>query len=113
MIRLLCRDRHGSREALCPSCADLAAYARLRLEKCPFKSDKPTCAKCSVHCYRARADERERMREVMRHAGPRMMVRHPVLALRHLLDSRRKGRAHLRSKGSKASSTDTDEPREW
>jgi hypothetical protein len=30
------------------------------------------------------------MREVMRFAGPRMMWRHPFLAIRHLLDERKK-----------------------
>jgi len=30
------------------------------------------------------------MREVMRFAGPRMMWRHPYLAIRHLLDERKK-----------------------
>ena len=43
---------------------------------------------CPIHCY-AKA-EREQMREVMRHSGPRMLLRHPVLAIRHLLDGRKK-----------------------
>ena len=30
------------------------------------------------------------MREVMRFAGPRMVWRHPYLAIRHLLDERKK-----------------------
>jgi hypothetical protein len=33
---------------------------------------------------------RERIRTVMRYAGPRMALRHPLLALAHLLDSLRK-----------------------
>ncbi len=89
MIRLYCRGRHGEREDLCPDCAELAAFARLRLEKCPFETNKPTCAKCSIHCYRGRAHERELIREVMRYAGPRLIFHHPVLALRHKLDGRR------------------------
>jgi len=28
--------------------------------------------------------------QVMRYAGPRMLLRHPLLAVRHLLDERRK-----------------------
>ena len=32
---------------------------------------------------------RERVRVVMRTAGPRMIWRHPVLAVRHVLDGRR------------------------
>jgi hypothetical protein len=33
---------------------------------------------------------RERIRRVMRLAGPRMLLRHPVLAIRHTMDSARK-----------------------
>jgi hypothetical protein len=32
---------------------------------------------------------RERVRDVMRYAGPRMMWRHPWLALAHVVDGRR------------------------
>jgi len=89
MIAITCRDLHGGgRRALCPECAELADYARFRLERCPFGADKPTCAHCKIHCYRP--EMRERIQRVMRHAGPRMVLRHPVLALLHLLvDERR------------------------
>ena len=43
--------------------------------------------KCPVHCYEAAM--RERVRQVMRYAGPRMLLRHPILALLHLRDERR------------------------
>jgi len=33
---------------------------------------------------------RERIRSVMRYAGPRMMYRHPLLAFHHLIDGMRK-----------------------
>jgi hypothetical protein len=29
---------------------------------------------------------REKIKEVMRYAGPRLIYRHPILAIRHLLD---------------------------
>lgn len=59
-------------------------YALLRLEKCPFQAAKPTCAHCKVHCYQR--PMRERIRTIMRWAGPRMLLRHPLLAVLHLLD---------------------------
>ena len=43
----------------------------------------PSCRKCPVHCYRA--DMRERIRTVMRWAGPRMIFHHPLAAARHLI----------------------------
>jgi hypothetical protein len=54
---------------------------------CPLIEDKPTCASCPVHCYKPVM--RERIRAVMRYAGPRMLRRHPVLAILHLLERRR------------------------
>ncbi|GAB4373844.1 MAG: nitrous oxide-stimulated promoter family protein [Spirochaetales bacterium] len=62
----------------------LIDYALNRLESCRFGEDKPTCSRCPVHCYRS--DMRERIRAVMRYAGPRMLVYHPLLAILHLKD---------------------------
>ncbi len=91
MIRCYCRDHHATRTALCPECQGLLDYARVRLERCQFGADKPTCVNCPVHCYqRAR---REQVRVVMRYAGPRMLWHHPILSLRHWLDGHLGGRA--------------------
>jgi len=84
MLKLYCHDRHGIAEGLCEGCGSLRAYAFERLEGCLFKLNKPTCLKCPVHCYRR--DMRELVREVMRYAGPRMLRRHPVLAVLHFWD---------------------------
>jgi hypothetical protein len=88
MIRLFCRDRHGGEQGPCPACEELRAYAGKRLEACPYGKDKPTCVNCPVHCYKP--SMREQIRDVMRYSGPRMSWRHPVLAVLHLLVSRRK-----------------------
>jgi hypothetical protein len=88
MVRCYCRDRHNTDEALCPECQGLLEYATMRLDRCRFGAEKPTCANCPVHCYQR--DRREQMRAVMRHAGPRMLWQHPVLSFRHWLDSFRK-----------------------
>lgn len=85
MIRIYCRGRHGSRGELCAECDALRQYALGRLDRCPFGPDKPTCAKCPIHCYKAQM--RQRIRDVMRFAGPRMLLRHPILAIRHQMDS--------------------------
>ncbi|HZN26819.1 MAG TPA: nitrous oxide-stimulated promoter family protein [Burkholderiales bacterium] len=85
MVRMYCRGHHGNEaEQPCADCASLLAYASRRTERCVFGDAKPTCANCQVHCY-TRA-MRERVRTVMRWAGPRMMLKHPVLAIRHKLD---------------------------
>ncbi|MGD0946107.1 MAG: nitrous oxide-stimulated promoter family protein [Candidatus Binatia bacterium] len=87
MIRLFCRDQHGMKRSLCVQCAELQAYARQRLEKCPYGDDKPTCANCPIHCYKPSL--RQQVQTVMRYAGPRMLRHHPILAVRHMLDERR------------------------
>ena len=68
---------------LCPECAALLDYALRRLDSCRFGNGKPSCRKCPVHCYRT--DMRERIRTVMRWAGPRMIFHHPLAAARHLI----------------------------
>ena len=86
MIGIYCRSHHHTTGALCDSCSDLHAYAMQRIEKCPFQDNKPTCAKCPVHCYKP--SMREQVRQVMRYAGPRMLIHHPVLALLHMHDEK-------------------------
>ncbi|OPX40954.1 MAG: hypothetical protein B1H13_04710 [Desulfobacteraceae bacterium 4484_190.3] len=83
MIEIFCHGQHGSKEGLCSECRELLDYVVKRLEKCPFQEDKPKCAKCPVHCYKP--DMREKIRAVMKYAGPRMLYRHPVLSGAHYL----------------------------
>ncbi|MDD5627746.1 MAG: nitrous oxide-stimulated promoter family protein [Elusimicrobia bacterium] len=87
MLAIFCAAQHNGRE-LCSECRDLLAYAQARLELCPFGPDKPPCRDCRVHCYTP--PRRARIQEVMRFAGPRLLKKHPYLALRHVLDGLRK-----------------------
>ena len=82
MIRLYCSRAEGNSE-LCTQCSELLTYAHTRLSRCRFGNHKTTCKACPVHCYRP--DMRQRMCQVMRWAGPRMMLYHPVAAIRHML----------------------------
>lgn len=81
MIHLFCKQKH-SVDTLCPDCRQLLDYAHARLDKCPHKHVKPTCSRCAIHCYSPQM--RQHIRVVMRYAGPRMILHHPVMALRHL-----------------------------
>ena len=82
MIELWCRKKHGEKE-LCVECRELLTYATVRLSRCKFGEKKTKCHKCPVHCYRP--DMREKIREVMRLSGPRMIFHHPLEALRYIL----------------------------
>lgn len=86
MIALYCRKKHGGK-ALCPDCAALDTYARHRSDQCPFMETKTFCSNCKVHCYKP--DMREKIREVMRFSGPRMIFHHPVMAIRHVVASKK------------------------
>ena len=102
MIALWCRAHHGGeagdvpvggaavtvrlghREVrLCPACAELRAYALARIERCPHMGTKTFCSVCPTHCYKPAM--RERIREVMRWSGPRMLRYRPIPALRHAI----------------------------
>jgi hypothetical protein len=87
MVRIHCRDLHATRAGLCGECQALMDYATRRVDRCVFGESKPTCAHCKVHCYNA--EMRERVRAVMRYAGPRMLWRHPILAIAHMISGRR------------------------
>lgn len=78
----------------CPDARDdgehyqaLNNYADKRLDKCVFGEEKPACKQCPVHCYQPA--KREEMKRIMRWAGPRMLWRHPILTIRHLIDDKR------------------------
>ncbi len=94
MIALYCRANHSTSGELCQECATLHDYAVARLNRCPFGIHKSTCAECPVHCYKP--DMKAQIKKVMRYSGPRMLRRHPLLALMHQFDS-------LRSKTDAAS----------
>ncbi|WP_339133500.1 MAG: nitrous oxide-stimulated promoter family protein [Candidatus Electrothrix sp. GW3-4] len=88
MIHKYCRLQHGGDKELCADCTELVNYAEQRLARCPFQEGKTTCGNCQVHCYQP--SMREKIREVMRTIGPRMILSHPVMALQHAVDGLRK-----------------------
>lgn len=82
MIRLYCRHKHGEKN-LCSRCRELLDYAMVRLDHCKFGENKPTCRKCTIHCYKP--DMKEDIRIIMRWSGPRMILYHPIDAIKHLI----------------------------
>lgn len=81
MVRLYCRHKEGN-AILCCECAEILEYANRRLSACQFGNKKPTCHKCPVHCYAPA--QRERIKSIMRWAGPRMLIYHPIAAIKHI-----------------------------
>lgn len=90
MIALYCRKQHHTKDGLCARCAALNEYANSRSDKCPFMETKTFCSNCRVHCYKP--EMREEIRKVMRFSGPRMVLHHPVPAIRHVIESKKEKR---------------------
>lgn len=84
MITLYCQKKHGSKE-LCSQCNELYGYSNKKLELCQWGEDKPFCRYCPTPCYRL--DMKQKIREVMRFAGPRMIIYHPSAAIKHAFAS--------------------------
>jgi hypothetical protein len=84
MIQIFCSAHHGSGiKLLCPACTQLLDYANERLNKCPYGENKGACSKCQIHCYKP--DMRKQITDVMRYSGPKMVTKHPLLAIDHLI----------------------------
>ena len=88
MIRIYCRDVHGTLTGLCTECNEMTGYAEKRLRKCPYGSGKTTCIRCPTHCYKP--DMKEKIRTVMRYSGPKMIYRHPIMTILHFIDGLRR-----------------------
>ena len=83
MISIYCKDNHKGK-ALCSDCLNLLEYSKTKAEKCRFGENKPACSRCSIHCYAP--DMREKINKTMKHSGPKIIYRHPILAIRHLIN---------------------------
>jgi hypothetical protein len=97
MIRMFCGAHHGANgQTLCASCQGLLDYANERLNRCPFGQNKGACVNCEIHCYKP--EMRKRVTEVMRYSGPRMLKKHPLLAVAHLLKTKVPRRAKSKTR---------------
>lgn len=91
MVGIYCRaQKHGyAKGELCDECAELLEYSVRRIDRCSHIEDM-SCANCPTQCYSP--EMRGRMKQVMRCAGPRMLLSKPHLALKHAMGSKAKGK---------------------
>jgi len=82
MIHIYCKNKHAEK-SICSECLNLLNYVHDKLEKCKYQNNKPSCKKCKTHCYRA--EERNKIKSVMRYAGFRMLWHYPIATIKHLL----------------------------
>lgn len=88
MIDLYCKGNHYNKKedrtasyTRCPICVEQTKYALGKIDKCPFKENKPVCSKCRVKCYNI--EHKDYIKGVMRYSGPRFILHHPLLLLRY------------------------------
>lgn len=100
-IHIYCRHRHpeapktlaalnthdvqaiaGKQVWLCPDCTKLLAHAFTKRTHCPMEP-KPACKHCPNHCYHP--NYREKIREVMRFSGRKLVLSGRLDLLFHLL----------------------------
>lgn len=83
MIALYCHKKHKTKKGeMCDDCKELQEYCKYRLSICTWGDKKPFCSNCPIHCYDK--EHREKIRDIMRYSGPRMLFYHPVLAIKHV-----------------------------
>lgn len=83
IIEIYCHNKHHAPKGeLCEECSDVWAYAEHRVEVCPHMETKTFCSVCKTHCYGP--EYREKIREIMRYGGPRMLFVSPWLVIKHM-----------------------------
>ena len=85
MIDIYCQKKHGNKKGeLCDECKELLEYAHKRLSFYKFGENKSTCSRCPIHCYKK--DMKEKVKDVMKFSGPRLIVHNPIELVRHALN---------------------------
>ena len=83
MIETYCKKKCKSKEIPCEECQDLIEYSNMRIDKCPHMESKSFCSSCKTHCYDA--EYKEKIKIVMRFSGPRIILYHPIVTLKHMI----------------------------
>lgn len=86
MTELYCQDHHN--ENTCEHCRQFVAYAEQKLDRCVYGQNKPACKHCPIHCYKP--EQKHQAQQIMRYSGPKMLFKHPILAIKHLIKSSKK-----------------------
>lgn len=84
MIEIYCRKKH-KKESLCEECSNLLEYTRQRSNNCPLIEVKTFCASCKIHCYKK--DMKDKIKEVMKFSGKRLIFYYPKDVLLHIIDT--------------------------
>lgn len=67
---------------LCDDFTEVLEYVFDRIDNCKFIEEKTFCSNCKSCCYSPKM--RNKIRDIMKFSGKRMLFRHPILTLKHL-----------------------------
>lgn len=80
-------EENKVKDDICPNCKRLQEYAYSKIDKCPkLKSGKKAiCGTCKNNCYMQDDELSNMMKAVMKYSGPRMILKHPLMTIKHAL----------------------------
>ncbi|KJG21541.1 hypothetical protein UB37_10775 [Photobacterium iliopiscarium] len=90
MIDLYCEKHHQINTVKfqrCADCEQFRNYVKQRLDRCPYGENKPSCKQCPIHCYKPQ--QKVHSQTIMRYSGPKMIIKHPIMAIKHLIHDKR------------------------
>ena len=83
---LYCNANHGTTDnKLCPKCTALLTTVMLKIQRCPYGISKPICDACETPCF-GEVPTKE-FRNIMKSSQKKMLLSHPLMAVRHKLAS--------------------------
>ena len=85
MVQIYCNNLHDTKGPFCVECEEFLEYAKDRLQRCPYQEGKTACGKCGLACYNS--ESKEKGMKIFTYSGPRMLFKHPKLALYHMCDA--------------------------
>ncbi|MCP4957618.1 nitrous oxide-stimulated promoter family protein [Photobacterium aquimaris] len=90
MIDFYCLNHHQTNTTpfqRCTDCEQFRSYVKHRLDRCPYGENKPSCKQCPIHCYKPQ--QKLKSQTIMRYSGPKMLLKHPIMAIRHLVHDKK------------------------
>lgn len=90
MFGLYCQKNHDTPagKKLCPKCTALLATVMLKMNRCPYGITKPICEKCKIPCFGKK--QTKDFLDIMQGSRTKMLLRHPIMAMRHRLNGMRR-----------------------
>lgn len=84
MVKLYCKKNHGTENDVCAECREILDYAMVRVSNCRYGENKPNCGDCKTCCYKK--DMKNKMINIMKYSGPRLLIHNPKVAIEHIID---------------------------